>query len=170
MKRFDLTAFHAAVDERRCTLGLTWEEAMDQINRPFEGTTSIPISISTVRGMPNKRSVTSAVVLQILRWLGRSPESFLTGQTEASCPGGKLPLAGAGQILRFDTASLHGALDTERRRRNLTWKHAAAEMPGFTPGMLTNLAAGPLIGFPRVMVLTQWLGRPAAEFVRIRNR
>jgi hypothetical protein len=38
------------------------------------------------------------------------------------------------------------------------------------PSMLTNLAKGPLIGFPRVMTLTQWLGRPAADFVRARSK
>jgi hypothetical protein len=32
--------------------------------------------------------------------------------------------------------------------------------------MLTNLATGPLIGFPRVMMIPQWLGLPAANFVR----
>jgi hypothetical protein len=32
--------------------------------------------------------------------------------------------------------------------------------------MLANLATGPLIGFPRVMLITQWLHRPAADFVR----
>jgi hypothetical protein len=41
-----------------------------------------------------------------------------------------------------------------------------AELPGFTTPMLTNLATGPLIGFPRVMLLTQWLGRAAAHFAR----
>jgi hypothetical protein len=36
--------------------------------------------------------------------------------------------------------------------------------------MLTNLATGPLIGFPRVMTMTQWLGRPVAAFVHGRAR
>jgi HlyD family secretion protein len=34
---------------------------------------------------------------------------------------------------------------------------------------LTNLATGPLIGFPRVMLIPQWLGVPAASFVRGRD-
>jgi len=37
--------------------------------------------------------------------------------------------------------------------------------PGFNPGMLTRLADGTHIGFPRVMRIFQWLGRPVAEFV-----
>jgi hypothetical protein len=45
----------------------------------------------------------------------------------------------------------------------------AKERAGLTPSMLTYLATGPLIGFPRVMVLTQWLGRSAADFVRARS-
>ncbi|MFP5234769.1 MAG: hypothetical protein ACLGSD_02620 [Acidobacteriota bacterium] len=70
----------------------------------------------------------------------------------------------------FDTKALHAALDAERCRRGLTWKQVAGELPGFTPAMLTNLATGPLIGFPRVMLLTQWVRRPAASFVRVCNQ
>jgi hypothetical protein len=46
----------------------------------------------------------------------------------------------------------------------------AAELPVFTASMLTNLAPGPLIGFPRVLLLTQWVGQPATNFVRVRVR
>jgi hypothetical protein len=52
----------------------------------------------------------------------------------------------------------------------LSWAQVAAELPGFTASMLTNLAKGPLIGFPRVMLLTQWAGRPAADSVQVRPR
>jgi hypothetical protein len=76
------------------------------------------------------------------------------------------PDPGPSRILRFDTRALYEALDAERRERGLTWKQTAGELPGFTEGMLTNLSMGPLIGFPRVMILAQWLGRPAASFVR----
>jgi hypothetical protein len=65
---------------------------------------------------------------------------------------------------------MHAALDAKRGERGLTWNEVASEIRGFTPGMLTNLAKGPLIGFPRVMALTQWLGCPASHFVRARSR
>jgi hypothetical protein len=120
--------------------------------------------------MTRKRSVTSAVVLQILRWLERAPESFLSDGGAGAAAGEILPEPGPGRILRFDTRALHAALDAERRRRGLTWKQAAAELPGFSESMLTNLAAGPLIGFPRVMLLTQWMGQPAVHFVRDQGR
>jgi hypothetical protein len=137
---------------------------------PFAHTPSIPISDATIRNMSRKRSVTSAVVLQILRWLDRPPESFLAGRQSPPTADEALPDPGPTRILRFDTEAIHTALDAERRRRAMTWKQVAIELPGFSESMLTNLASGPLIGFPRVMTLTQWLGRPAAYFVRARSR
>lgn len=166
LRRFDMHAFHAARDAARQARGLSWAELATQTNRPFEGTTSTPIHPATLRGMLAKRSVTSAVVLQTLAWLGRTPESFLTGAPALTNT--PLPEAGPGRVLRFDTRALHEALDAQRQARGLTWVQMAAELPGFTSAMLTNLATGPLIGFPRVMLLTQWLGRPAADFVRVR--
>jgi len=74
-----MRAFHAALDAARQAKGLSWAELATETNRPLEGTTSIPINPATLRGMPANHSVTSAVVLQALAWLGRTPESFLTG-------------------------------------------------------------------------------------------
>jgi len=170
MVKFDMRALQAALDAERRARKLTWDQLAAEISEPFKITPSIPISVSTLRTMTAKRSVTSAVVLQVLRWLRRTPESFLLGRDQPPAPGEALPEAGPGQILRFDTAAIHAALDARRRERGLTWKEVASEIRGFTPGMLTNLAHGPLIGFPRVMGLTQWLGRPAADFVRVRSR
>jgi hypothetical protein len=161
-----MRAFHAALDAARQAKGLSWAELAAETNHPFEGTTSIPIHPATLRGMLTKRSVTSAVVLQALAWLGRTPESFLTGPN--TFPEAPLPESGVGRVLRFDTRALHAALNAQRQTKGLSWAQVAAELPGFTASMLTNLAVGPLIGFPRVMLLTQWLGRPAADFVRVR--
>jgi hypothetical protein len=120
-------ALCAALDEARTARGLTWADLVAELNAPFKFVPSIPTSLSTIRGMGGKSSVTS---------------------------------------LRFDTKGLHAALDEVRRERGLTWRQVAAELPGFKEGMLTNLATGPAIGFPRVMRVTQWLGRPAADFTR----
>ncbi|GGA63233.1 hypothetical protein GCM10011507_13600 [Edaphobacter acidisoli] len=166
MLRFDMGAFYRAVDEHRQRRGLNWVELAAEVNRPFEGNTSIPIHAATIRDMPKKRSVTSAVVLQVLRWMEAAPEDFLDGADREPMEGERLPEAGPREILRFDTGALHAALDRRRRERAMTWRQVAEELPGFTATMLTNLAGGPLIGFPRVMTLTQWLGLPAAKFVR----
>ena len=167
---FDIGALQAALEAERNARGLSWIALTAEVNEPFKGTPSIPISVSTIRGMQGKRSVTSAVVLQLLRWLGRAPESFLSGRQATPTTSEALPAAGAARILRFDTAAMHAALNAERIRRGLTWKQVAKELPGFTESMLTNLATGPLIGFPRVMAIPQWLGVPAASFVRERGR
>jgi hypothetical protein len=163
---FDMNALHAALDAERRARHLSWTELASEINEPFRGTSSIPISAATIRNMHTKRSVTSAVVLQILRWLGRSPESFLSGRDIAATASEMLPTPGSSRILRFDTRAMHAALNAERVGRGMTWRQVADELPGFTESMLTNLATGPLIGFPRVVTITQWLRRPAASFVR----
>lgn len=170
LRQFDMGALQAALDAERRARELSWTELTEEINVPFQGTPSIPISVSTLRSMHAKRSVTSAVVLQVLRWLGRSPESFLNGGESADEAGDLFAPGVRAGILRFDTRALHAALNAERVKRGMTWKQVAAELPGFTENMLTNLADGPLIGFPRVMTLTQWLERPAAAFVRVREQ
>lgn len=166
---FDMHALQAALDAKRRALGLSWAEAAIRINHPFVGTPSKPIAVSTLSGMTAKRSVTSAVVLQVLAWLGRTPESFLSPPHEPS-DSEELPDTGPAHVLRLDTRALYEALNAQRQERGLTWKQAAQEVPLFTENMLTNLASGPLIGFPRVMYLTQWLGKPLAAFVRVRSR
>jgi hypothetical protein len=170
MNRFSMPACYAELDKQRLARDLSWIQLAAEINRPFETTPSIPISPGTLRDMLKKRSVTSAVVLQVLRWLGRTPESFLSDLTRSSSPNEQLPEAGLDRILRFDTRAIYEALQLERLRRGLTWQQLANELRGFTASMLTNLENGPLIGFPRVMTLTQWLGLPAATFVRSRSR
>jgi hypothetical protein len=170
LSSFDMKQLHAPLDAERHARGLNWVELTHEINKPFAGTSSIPISVATIRGIPDKRSVTSAVVLQILRWLRRTPESFLAGHDAASAGDTMPPEPGSARILRFDTRALHAALDAERIEHGLTWRQLAGRLPGFTEGTLTNLSTAPLIGFPRVMVLTQWLRRPAANFVKDHSR
>jgi hypothetical protein len=62
-----------------------------------------------------KRSVTSAVVLQALAWLGQTPENFLTGQPVQ--PETPLPESGPGRVLRFDTKALQADLNAQRQAR-----------------------------------------------------
>jgi hypothetical protein len=135
MDRFNVRALHKALNEERRARNLTWTELTAQINRPFNYTTSIPIVEQTIKSMVKKRSVTSGVVLQILRWLDRTHESFLDGREQQATAGEKLPDAGPKRILRFDTTAIHAALDLDkkRRRRGMTWAQVARELPGFTP-------------------------------------
>jgi hypothetical protein len=115
-----MRALQAALDGERRARGLTWDQLAAEINQPFKHTPSIPISAGTIRTMTSKRSVNSAVVLQVLRWLRRTPESFLAGRDRAPAAGEELPEAGAAQILRFDTAAIHAALAAKRREQGMT--------------------------------------------------
>ena|ERR1700689_5369272 len=82
MLEFDMRALQTALDGERRARKLTWDQLAAEINEPFKHTPSIPISVGTLRTMTTKRSVTSAVVLQVLRWLRRTPESFLAGRDQ----------------------------------------------------------------------------------------
>jgi hypothetical protein len=162
VKDFDVAALSDALDARRSELGLTWQElAIRVTDRPSRGSDR-RIAASTFKGMSERGSVRDTVVLQALRWLGRSPESFVPGLDEASEHA--LPDDDSGRPA-LDTRAIYLAMNDKRAKGGLTWRDVAKELgPGFSPGMLTRLAGGTGIGFPRVMRIFQWLGRPVAEF------
>jgi hypothetical protein len=123
--------------------------------------------LSTITGLRHKPIGEGDSILQILLWLGRTPESFVSNFRDSDSECFRLPSLTTGQILRWDTHALFLALNAQRLERQLTWSGVAREVRGFTPGMLTNLSKGGRIGFPRVMRLVRWLGRPAVTFTRI---
>jgi hypothetical protein len=82
-----------------------------------------PISASTLRGMAKRRDTSCQPALFMLRWLNRTPESFIAGST----PGSKydarravLPRAGPDERLRWDLQKLYNSLDTQRGERAFT--------------------------------------------------
>ena len=100
----------------------------------------------------------------MLRWLGRTPESFIPGHEAA--PKEALPFAEPGQLLRFDTQKLDEALDAQRTARGWTWRQMADDIGGMAVSSLTRLQKGGRTAFPDVLRLAQWLRRPVASFVR----
>jgi len=101
--------------------------------------------------------------LQMLRWLRRSPESFVRGERS----GVQLPVLQPHQILRFDTRRLHAALDERRRQRGLTWEEVAQKIGGpISASSLMHLSKGGRTGFPHVMWMVKWLGQPTTTFMR----
>lgn len=162
---FDLRALYDALEEQRRARGLTWATVTDQVNR--HRTTPRLISQSTITSLKSTRVSEGDGILQMLLWLGRTPESFVPGIADADAPRFRLPDLTTGQILRWDTTALFAALDARRRERGLTWAEVAREVGGVTPGMLTSLSTGPRVGFPRVMRLVRWLDRSAVTFTRI---
>jgi uncharacterized protein YfiM (DUF2279 family) len=164
---FDVGELYDAIDAQRRARGLSWQAVAREINRGFGQTRSRPISVSTVRGLRDKTfGVEGDGVLQMLLWLDRTPESFVPGHPLAGAANAKLPRLDAERILRFDTRSIHAALDAKRRARGMSWADVAAEIGGFGAASLTRLANGGRTGFPHVMRIVAWLGEPAATFTR----
>ena len=161
---FDLKALHDALDQRRRSREQSWAAATREINR-FR-TAGHPIATSTISGLESKTQGEGDGILQMLLWLGRTPESFLPGYREANAERFRLRELEREQILRWDTKALHSALDAQRQARGMTWKQVAQEVGGFTPAMLTRLSRGGRTSFPSVMRIVRWLGKPAATFTR----
>lgn len=102
----------------------------------------------------------------MLLWLDRTPESFVPGHQAAGGATEALVKPSAQGVLRFDTRRLHAALDAQRTERELTWAQVAREV-GLAASSLTHLSKGGRTGFPDVMRMVKWLGRPASSFTRV---
>jgi hypothetical protein len=165
---FDMAALYAALDERRVGRGLTWAGVTREINRPDARPVLHPISVSSVTGTRNGRGGEGNIVLAMLLWLDRTPESFVPNHPAPATPDKFLPHPPPDRHLRWDVPALHTALNEQRQERAMTWKQVADEIGGFTPAMLTGLATGRHIVFPRVMRLVAWLGEPAVSFTVFR--
>jgi hypothetical protein len=161
---FDVRALYDALDAERRSRAIGWNAAAREMSAPFSGLASHPISASTLRGMCGRQTIEADGVLQMLLWLDRTPESFVPGHALANSPTAKLRRVETGRILRFDARALHAALDARRRELGFTWAQVAGEIGGLPAANLTRLARGGRVGFPHVMRVLAWLGRPAAEF------
>lgn len=164
---FSLSSLYEALDADRKARGLSWRQLMHEINGPFHGTTSRPISLSTVTSLRVKPVAEGDGVLQMLRWLDRVPESFIPGYPFPEIEDHKLPGREVECVVRMHTRKLHAALNARRVERKLTWKQAAAEIGGVAESSLTHLAKGGRTGFPWVMRMTGWLDEPLARFTRL---
>jgi hypothetical protein len=162
---FSLRALHDALDAARRARGMSWSRVAAEVNRHR---TYLPrIAASTISGLRDKSVAEGDGVLQMLLWLGKSPEAFVPGHTDADAERFQLPELTTGQILRWDTRTIHAELDGHRRARGMTWVEIGQEIGGCTPSMLTGLGKGGRAGLPHVMRLVLWLDRPAVTFTRI---
>jgi transcriptional regulator with XRE-family HTH domain len=168
IRPFDNAALYAALDEKRTARGLSWQRVADQM---WEQSAALngrrrdhPISPSTLTNLTRSPRTSCQHALFMLRWLGRAPESFLRGAAEAG-EQFSLPAAGPDHRLRWALKLLYVALDDKRRQEGLTWKALAVAL-GCSPAQLTGLrTAKYATSMDLSMRITQWLGRPAADFV-----
>lgn len=127
-----------------------------------------PLSSSTIIGLGQREVVEGDGVLQMLRWLERTPESFVAGgeRSTRSSDAEALPVAPPEKILRWDSAAIHAAVDGQRQARSMTWNEVAQEI-GCGANTLRGLANGGRVSLPAVMRIIRWLHQPAAAFVRL---
>lgn len=165
---FDLQALYDALDAERAARGMSWREAARDISRSFVDSPARPIAASTLTGLRDRGVAEGDGVLQILRWLGRAPESFIPGcETDETHA---LPAILPHQILRFDTRLIHVAMDARRTALGMSWEDVAREIPGFSAASLRNLAKGGRTSFPHVARIARWLEQPIARFTRAADR
>jgi hypothetical protein len=164
---FDFAAFFAAFDAERRDRGLGWYEFADELWQQSSQLNAQlmdhPLCGGAVSRLGARGATSCQYALFMLRWLGRAPEEFLTGPV-VDVGDNRLPRPGPGSRLRWDLDQLHTTLNERRTERGLTWSQLAQEL-GCTPGRLTNLRTARLADMGLVMRITQWLGKPAAEFV-----
>jgi len=163
---FDLKALYIALDMQRQSGGLTWQQAMREINRGWDHSPAIrPIARSTVASLRSKTIAEGDGILQMLRWLQRTPESFVPGC--AASDSQRLPEVPAHRLLRFDTGRLYAALDAQRTIGGLTWQKVADDLAGMSVTSLRHLKKGGRTAFPLVTRMASWLNQPVAHFTRV---
>jgi hypothetical protein len=168
IRPFDAGALYAALDAQRTEIGLSWKGVADQIwalsSDLNDQRHDHPISPSTLTGMATKPRTSCQHALFMLRWLGRSPESFLQGASSDD-QRFALPEAGPDRRLRWSLELLYASMDEKRRQEELAWP-ALAALIGCRPNQLTALRTAKFgTGMDVAMRIVQWLDRPAADFV-----
>src|SRR5262245_4052602 len=167
VSEFNALGLYAAMEAQRMDRGLSWRqvaaELWEQSDTLNASRRDHPISASTLTGIAKRQDCTCQHALFILRWLGRTPESFLVPPPPARDEA-TLPVVGRDQRLRWDLAALAQTLDARRQERGLTWKALAAELrcsESQVQGLRTIRYA---IGMRLAMRIVQWVERPAAAF------
>jgi hypothetical protein len=163
-----MSAMYAAMDAQRIERGLSWPKLAQALwNQSAvlnQQRSDHPISPATLTGIAKRGDCTCQHALFILRWLGRSPESFLSNSL--TDPGHiTLPVAAEDQRLRWDLAAVYQSLDERRQARGLTWREAATGIR-CTEHQLKGLrTARYAIGMRLMMRIVQWVGRPSPTFI-----
>ena len=164
---FDFAAFFAAFDGKRRDRGLGWYEFADELWQQSSELNAQRMDHPLCGGAVSRLGVRGATSCQyalfMLRWLGRAPEEFLSGSV-VDVGDVQLPEPGPDRRLRWDLNQLYTALNEQRQVRKLTWSELAQEL-GCTPSRLTNLKTARIADMDLTMRVTQWLAKPAAEFI-----
>ena len=167
-RTFDVAALYSALDAQRADLGLSWKQVADQLwnlsadlnDRRHDH----PISPSTLTNLAKNSRISCQHALFMLRWLDRSPESFLQGPIDRVSDF-SLPPAGPDRRLRWNLKLLYSAMDEKRRSEGSTWSQLAAAL-GCSSNRLTALRTAKFAAdMDLTMRIVQWTGQPAEDFI-----
>ena len=121
---FDFAAFFAAFDAKRRDRGLGWYQFADELwQQSSELNTQRmdhPLCGGAVSRLGARGATSCQYALFMLRWLGRSPEEFLSGPV-VDVGDVWLPESGPESRLRWDLNQLYTAVNEKRHARGLTW-------------------------------------------------
>jgi hypothetical protein len=164
---FSVDEFYQALETQRQARDLSWRQVADEIwelsKELNDRRHDHPISPSTLSGMRERGETSCQHALFVLRWLQRTPESFLRGASASV--DSALPEVGPDRRLRWNLKNLYEAMNEQRGEFDLTWKELAVVLR-CTPNQLTGLRTAKFAtGMRLAMRITQWLGRPASDFV-----
>src|SRR4051812_12025945 len=148
---FDYGAVGEAVESRRQELNLT----PSGLTRSLNWLSAAPLA--RLRG---GEATTCQHVNGLLRWLGRSPESFSPGMEDT--PACAFPDFGP-YAVRWNMTALWEATDGQRADRQLSWDEVreATRFPDVEAVRFETYG----IALHYAMSLVRWLGRPAAMFM-----
>src|SRR4051812_46548250 len=148
---FDYGAVGEAVESRRQELNLTPSGLTRSLNW---------LSAAPLARLREGEPTTCQHVNGLLRWLGRSPESFSAGMVDT--PECRIPNFGP-YAVRWNMAALWQAVDAQRTDRGQSWHEVreATRYPDVESVRLETYG----IAMHNAMDVVRWLGRPAATFM-----
>ena len=139
------------MEERRQELGLTTSGLV----RSIDWMSAAPLS----RYRQGNANRSCQFAIGLLRWVGRSPESFSPGMADG--PECCLPDFGP-YSLRFNMATLWLAVEDQRSDLGLTWKEVGEDTNFPDAENIRRECYG--ITMHDLMNVVRWLGRPATSF------
>jgi hypothetical protein len=157
-REFDLDLLYAALDQKRESQGLSWNGVAREIESRFT-----KVSPATIKGIRDKQNVEGDGVLQMLLWLGRSPESFLPGISVHKEHDLVEP---KNATLRFDMKETYRLLDARRLEEGSTWDQVARQLGSCTASKLRRFKDGGRTSFPWIMRIAHWLDVPVNALTR----
>jgi hypothetical protein len=155
---FDVKLFYSALDQKRESLGLTWNGVAQEIANRYT-----KVATSTIKGIRGKKYIEGDGGLQMLLWLGKSPESFVPG---AMVDSKHELIKPTNAVLRFDAKEVHRLLEARRLNEGLAWREVADQIGGVSVSMLRRFKNGGRTSFPIIMRVANWLDVPARKFTK----